>query len=283
MKRKLVCIQGLGFVGSAMATAVALARGTDGDPCFDVVGVDLPNQIGKKRARAINNGEFPFTTSDNLLVASLKKVSKQGNISATTDPEIYSEADVVVVDIQLDIPYLDNEPQLEFGAFKEAISTLGKKIRSNTLIVIETTVPPGTCEKIVVPVLHSELTKRDIDPKSVHIAHSYERVMPGDNYLSSITDYWRVFAGYTKNAGDACELFLNSVVNTADFPLTRLSTTTASETAKVMENTYRAANIAFIDEWTKYAESIGIDLFEVIDAIRKRPTHKKLGNWSNES
>jgi len=58
--------------------------------------------------------------------------------------------------------------------------------------------------------------------------------------------------------------------------LTRLSSTTASETAKVMENTYRAINIAFIDEWTKYAESIDIDLFEVLDAIRKRPTHSNI-------
>lgn len=276
MKRKLVCIQGLGFVGSAMATAVALAKDIYGNPCFDVVGVDLPNEVGSKRVSAINKGEFPFSTTDDLLVSSLKKVSQQGNFRATTDSKIYAEADIVVVDIQLDIPYLENEPQLEFSGFKKAIRVLGQKVRPETLIIIETTVPPGTCEKIVVPLLDNELSKRGIDPKSVHLAHSYERVMPGENYLSSITDYWRVFSGNTRHAADACELFLSRIVNVVDFPLTRLSSTTASETAKVMENTYRATNIAFIDEWTKYAESIGIDLFEVIDAIRKRPTHSNI-------
>ena len=66
-----------------------------------------------------------------------------------------------------------------------------------------------------------------------------------------------------------CEEFLKSIINTDDFPMTRLSSMTASESSKVLENTYRATNIAFIDEWTKFAEEIGIDLFEVIDAIKK--------------
>ena len=61
-----------------------------------------------------------------------------------------------------------------------------------------------------------------------------------------------------------------------DYPLTLLTSILASETAKVMENTYRANNIAFIDEWTKYAESVGIDLCEIIEAIRMRPTHSNI-------
>ena len=58
--------------------------------------------------------------------------------------------------------------------------------------------------------------------------------------------------------------------------MSRLSSMTASETTKVMENTYRAVNIAFIDEWTRYAEAVGVDLFEVVDAIRLRPTHSNI-------
>jgi UDP-N-acetyl-D-glucosamine dehydrogenase len=275
-KRKTVCIQGLGFVGSAMAIAVALASDDDGNLIFNVVGVDLPNDIGCNRVNAINGGRFPFNTSDQNLITSVQKAFKQGNIRATTDSSVYSDADIVVVDIQLDIPYLDDQPQLEFSGFQSAIQTLGRYICAGTLVLVETTVPPGTCEKIVVPALSAELTKRGINPECVNIAHSYERVMPGENYLASITDYWRVFAGHTKDAGDACEEFLSSVVNVEGFPLTRLSSTIASETAKVMENTYRATNIAFIDEWTKYAESIEVDLFEVIEAIRKRPTHSNI-------
>ena len=271
-----ICIQGLGFVGSAMATAVAIAEDNRGKLIYDVVGVDLPNETGKKRVDAINNGEFPFTISDDRLLLALTKAHKNGNLRASTDQNEYIQADIIVVDVHLDIPYLDDEPQLLFTEFIEAIQAIGKKISSETLIIIETTVPPGTCEKIVIPTLRIELEKRHIDPHSVHVAHSYERVMPGEKYLESIIDYWRVFAGYTKKAGDLCEEFLKNVVNIDKFPLTRLSSTIASETAKVMENTYRATNIAFIDEWTKYAETVGIDMFEVIDAIKVRPTHSNI-------
>jgi len=272
----VVCIQGLGFVGAAMATAVAIAADEHGKPIYDVVGVDLPNELGQARVDAINNGEFPFATSDDRLISALTKVNSQGNLRATTDTSVFAEANIIVVDIQLDIPYLDDEPQLQFDGFKRAIQTIGEKVQEGALIVVETTVPPGTCEKVVVPTLTAELNKRNINQDSVLVAHSYERVMPGEDYLASIIDYWRVFAGHTQKAGDSCEEFLSNVVNVADFPLTRLSSTTASETAKVMENTYRATNIAFIDEWTKYAETVGIDMFEVVDAIRKRPTHSNI-------
>jgi nucleotide sugar dehydrogenase len=273
---KTVCIQGLGFVGSAMAIAVAMAMNNKKQPRFNVIGVDLPNEAGEHRVNSINSGNFPFITSDKDLISSLKQVHNQGNLTATTDTIIYSKADIIVVDIQLDIHYLDKQPQLEFDGFKSAIKSIGRRVKPGTLILIETTVPPGTCDKIVAPTLHNELIKRKIDPNSVYIAHSYERVMPGENYLSSIVDYWRVFAGYNEESADICEEFLSMVVNVKEFPLTRLSSMLASETAKVMENTYRATNIAFIDEWTKYAESVGIDLFEVINAIIKRPTHSNM-------
>ena len=273
---KTVCIQGLGFVGSAMAIAIALATDKEGRVKYNVIGVDLANKYGQHRVDAIGRGEFPFDTSDQKLISSMQKVFKQGNLKATTDSSVYSDADIVVVDIQLDISYLDNQPKLEFDGFESAIRTLGQHIKSGVLILVETTVPPGTCEKIVVPTLYSELEKRGINPNSVHVAHSYERVMPGEDYLASIVDYWRVFSGYTQKAGDMCEDFLSNVINVNDFPLTRLSSTIASETAKVMENTYRAVNIAFIDEWTKYAESIGIDLFEVVNAIKTRPAHSNI-------
>ncbi|VAW70951.1 UDP-N-acetyl-D-mannosaminuronate dehydrogenase [hydrothermal vent metagenome] len=273
---KKICIQGLGFVGAAMATAVANAKETDGSPCFDVVGVDLPTEFGQYRVDKISQGEFPFSTSDQNLLSAFTRACKQENLSATTNVEIYAEADIIIVDIQLDIPYLDNEPQLQLESFRQAIETIGRSVQEGTLIIVETTVPPGTCEKVVVPILEQELQKRDMNAKSIHVAHSYERVMPGDDYLASIIDYWRVFAGHTQEAGDFCEEFLSKVINVKDYPLTRLSSTTASETAKVMENSYRAANIAFIDEWTKFSEAVGIDLFEVVAAIKKRPTHSNI-------
>ena len=272
---KKVCVIGLGFVGAAMAIAIAIA-GKKNKPIYEVIGVDLENDQGTQRINSINKGIFPFSTEDKNLLSSFLRAIKQGNLKATTNNSILSEADIIVVDIQLDISYLDDEPQLEFSQFKTAIRDIGSLAKPGTLIIIETTVPPGTCEKIVIPTLQQELVKRDLSVNEFLIAHSYERVMPGKDYLASITDYWRVFSGYNEESGDACEDFLKNVVNVVDYPLTRLSSTTASETAKVLENTYRATNIAFIEEWTKFAEEIGIDLFEITDAIRIRPTHSNI-------
>ena len=273
---KKVCIQGVGFVGAAMSIAVSRASNDGKNPIYDVIAVDLPNEIGLERVNAINKGEFPFETSDKFLLDSIKKAHRQGNLHATTDPAVYSNADIVLVDVQFDISYLDDKPKIFIDEFRKSIQVIGKYVQPKTLIIVETTVPPGTCEKIVVPTLHNELIKREIEPFSVYVAHSYERVMPGRNYLKSITDNWRVFAGNNKEAGDLCERFLCNIVNVQDYPLTRLSSMLSSETAKVMENTYRATTIAFIDEWTKFAESVGIDLFEIIDAIKMRPTHSNI-------
>jgi len=275
-EKPIVCVQGLGFVGAAMSVAVAIATDEQGLPIYDVVGIDLPNTHGLEVVNSINNGLFPFVTSDEKLLEAISRAKKQGNLRATTDETVYEFADIIVVDIPLDIPYLETEPQLKFDSFQKAIKSVAQRIKKGALVIIETTVPPGTCEKVVVPTFEEELQKRDLSIDDIHIAHSPERVMPGENYLESITDFWRIYSGYTKDAADACEEFLSNIINTEKYPLTRLSTPTASETAKVMENTYRAVNIAFLDEWTRYAEEVGIDMFEVVDAIRKRPTHSNI-------
>ncbi|SEP70525.1 nucleotide sugar dehydrogenase [Ectothiorhodospira magna] len=271
-----VCIQGLGFVGSAMATAVALALDEQGCPHYDVLGVDLPTKNGLRRVAALNEGYFPFETSDPKLNLAVARAHANGNLRATTDDSVYAEADIIVVDVHLDIPFLDEEPQLQFDGFEKAIRTIGMHMRPDALVIIETTVPPGTCEKVVVPCLTEELQHRGLEASELRLAHSYERVMPGKDYLDSVINFWRVYSGHTPEAADACEAFLSTIINIQDYPLTRLSSTTASETAKVMENTYRAVNISFISEWTRYAEKIGIDLFEVVKAIQMRPTHHNI-------
>ena len=274
--KAIVAVQGLGFVGSAMVTAVALAENEGGEPIYDVIGVDLPTDAGLKRVKAINEGRFPFETSDPKLNPAVARAHGRGNLRATTDESVYADADIIVVDVHLDIPFRDDEPQLQFGGFEQALRTIGRRMREDALVIIETTVPPGTCEKVVVPVLSEEFEKRGLNPENLLVAHSYERVMPGKDYLDSVINFWRVYSGHTDRAADLCEAFLSDVINVEEYPLTRLSSTTASETAKVMENTYRAANIAFICEWTRYAEKVGIDLYEVVGAIQKRPTHSNI-------
>ena len=169
---KKVFVQGLGFVGSAMATATAIARDLNGDLLYDVIGIDLPNNIGSERVRAINDGEFPFPTSDKNLISAISEATKNGNLKASIDQNKYSEADIIIVDIPLDIDYLNEEAQLNFKSFESAISTLGQQISLNTLLVIETTVPPGTCEKIIIPILERELQKREMSLNDILLSHS---------------------------------------------------------------------------------------------------------------
>jgi nucleotide sugar dehydrogenase len=274
--RPLVCIQGLGFVGAAMAVAVASAKDADGKPAFDVAGVDLPDNVGLPRVSAINEGRFPFTSEDQSVSSAAHAAWRAGNLSATVDPAIYAKADVVVVDVHFDVALDKTSPHADFEPLRAAVRAFGQHIRPGTLVVIETTVPPGTCANIIAPELAACFRARGLSEDGFLLAHSYERVMPGEHYLSSITDYWRVYSGHTPAAAEACERFLRKFINVADYPLTRLHSPTASETAKLMENSFRAVSIAFVEEWARFAEAVGVDLFQVVDAIRKRPTHNNI-------
>ena len=274
--RKIACIQGLGFVGTAMAVAVADARDESGSPCFNVVGVELADKNGRSRVATLNSGSLNIVNSDRKLQDAFTRTRRHGNFVATTDPAAYALASVVVVDMPLDVIDRRNGPSVDFGNFAQGIRTIADNVKPGVLIIIETTVPPGTCEKVVVPEIESVFRKRGFPPDSFFLAHSYERVMPGKEYYNSIINFWRVYAGHNHAAAEACEEFLTKVINIRDYPLRRLSSTTASETAKVLENSYRAENIAFIEEWGRFAEAVGIDLFEVIEAIRVRPTHSNI-------
>jgi len=154
--------------------------------------------------------------------------------------------------------------------------TIGKRIKPDCLIIIETTIPPGTSKKIVEEIISKEFLKRNINKKPL-ICHSYERVTPGKNYLKSITDTSRSFSVNCNNARNKAETFLSSIINVQDHPLIYFDNTNSTEIAKILENSYRAVNIAFIYEWTLLAEKLGVNLFEIIRAIRKRKgTHDNI-------
>ena len=166
--------------------------------------------------------------------------------------------------------------EIDTKPFEKAIVSILERCKPDALIVIETTVPPGTCEKIIKPLIKKEFARRGISTKELKLAHSYERVMPGPNYIDSIENNYRVFAGSDEKSAIAAENFLSSIINTNDYPITRLASTTASELSKVLENSYRAANIAFIQEWTELADLAGVNLYEVLAAIKMRPTHNNI-------
>lgn len=282
--RKIVAVQGLGFVGCVMATVVADAEDENGKPIYYVHGHQRASSRSFWKVPTINQGIAPVSSSDKEVPEIFNRcVNEKKNFRATSEDYVYTLVDVVVVDIQLDAtkPAFGEAEKgyCDISAFREGIRTLGRNIRPDCLVLVETTVPPGTCDQVVRPILEEEFIKRGIDivANPPLVAHSYERVMPGAHYVASIRDFWRVFSGVNEKSIALCREFLTNVLNVKEFPLTQLDHTNASELSKVMENSYRATNIALTLEWAKFAEQIGVDIFKVRDAIRKRKgTHDNL-------
>ncbi len=276
--KKVVVVQGLGFVGAVMSLVVANALTEE----YAVIGIDLAREYTYWKIRSINEGTFPVVADDPKIDLFYQNALKKGNLHATFDSYAYTKADIIVVDINLDVQKKSNEWKdlesfdVDLTGFKKAMNAIGQNCKEDVLILVETTVPPGTCEKIVKPIIEECFKQRDISIQKLRIGHSYERVMPGPQYIDSIQNFYRVYSGLDSVSADATEIFLRSIIKTDEYPLTRLHHTNATETAKVLENSYRAMNIAFMVEWSRFAEEAGVNIYEVVNAIRMRPTHKNL-------
>ena len=276
--KKIVVVQGLGFVGAVMSIVCANA-----DEDYAVIGVDLPNETGLDRINKLNSGVFPIASSDPKVEQYFQSAINKKNFLATSSEYAYSLANYVIVDVNLDVQKnIDtlgesfNSFEVDMSPFEGAIKAIGRNIQEQTVVVIETTVPPGTCQNYVVPIIKSEFNKRSLDGDKIFIGHSYERVMPGPGYIDSIINFYRVYSGINEESANKVEKFLKTIISTKEYPLTRLHNTTATETAKVLENSYRAMNIAFMVEWSRFAENSGINLYEIVNAIRLRPTHSNM-------
>ncbi len=274
--KDVVVVQGLGFVGAVMSLVVSNSTKKD----YAVIGVDRKESI--EIINNINNGVFPIKSSDPKIEEYYQKSLKKGNFLATYDTSAYSYASVIIIDINLDVQKNSdsngnlNSFNVDLKSFKNAIRTIGQYCKEDVLVLVETTVPPGTCMKVVKPIIEEELRKRQLSTDKIKIGHSYERVMPGPEYINSIKNYYRVYSGIDKNSALETEIFLKTIISTSEYPLTRLLNTNATEMAKVLENSYRAMNIAFAVEWSRYAEEAGVNLYEIVNAIRMRPTHSNL-------
>ena len=271
----LVCVQGLGFVGAANAVAIASAK-RDGAPLFRVLGVDLPNELGRQRAAALNAGLFPFPTTDMALVEAMRAVNAVGNLAAVTDDRVFAQADVIVIDIGLDIAEKGDRPTLKLSQFRAAVTTVGDRMRHNALVLLESTVYPAPASGSSPRCARERLQARGLSCRrgSSSVLLRASHAGRGVPCHPSLTWPGTTQASTTRSA-DAAEAFLASFISPAR-KLCRLRNIRAAEMAKVLENTYRAVNIALIDEWERFARRINIDLFEVLEAIRMRPTHQNI-------
>ncbi len=278
--REIVVVLGLGFVGAVMAAVIANAEDVSGKPSKFVIGVQRPSIRSYWKVGTINSGVSPFDTEDPKVQQYIHStVHLKKTLVATYNEEVLKMADAVVVDIQCDYHkrvFGDvKQGEVHLEELKEALRTVGKYISRETLVLIETTVPPGTTEHIAYPIIKEAFTARNIAAEPL-LAHSYERVMPGRDYVNSIQNFWRVCSGINETARQRVVKFLNEIINTRDFPLMVMDKPVESETAKIVENSYRATILAFMDEWSLFAEKNGIDITKIIKAVKVRPTHNNI-------
>lgn len=275
--REIVVVMGLGFVGAVMAAVVADSQS---DPVKFVIGMQRPSPRSFWKIPMINRGVCPMKAEDPEVAPMFDRcVKEKQTLVATYTYDILKLADVVVVDIQCDYvkEALGNvrNGSADLKALEESLEIIARHIPADTLVLIETTVPPGTTEQVAYPIMRKVFRKRGIQTDPL-LAHSFERVMPGRHYVASIRNFWRVCSGINAEATERVVKFLKDIVNTNDYPLTVLDRPIESETAKIVENSFRATTLAFLDEWSTFSERNGVDLTKVIDAIKVRPTHSNI-------
>jgi nucleotide sugar dehydrogenase len=293
---------GVGFVGAVMAGVVAdSVDKKTGKPNKFVIGMQRPSERSYWKIPWLNRGIAPVESEDPEVAPLIARcVNEKKTLTATFTYEALTLADVVVVDVQCD--YFKEtfcncrQGHADIAALEESLRVIGEKIKPDCLVMIETTVPPGTTEYVAYPILKKAFEKRfgfgGHDPNSQNsvscppntlntcpeplLAHSYERVMPGRNYVSSIRDFWRVCSGINEEAKQRVTKFLSEILNVQKYPLTVLDRPIESETCKIVENSYRATILAFLNEWSLFSERNGVDLIKVIQAIKVRPTHSNM-------
>ncbi|RLB28539.1 MAG: GDP-mannose dehydrogenase [Deltaproteobacteria bacterium] len=278
---EIVVVMGLGFVGAVMAAVVAdSVDKKTGESNKFVIGMQRPSTRSYWKIPLFNRGIPPVSAEDPAVEELIKRcVTKKNTLTATYTYDALKLADVLVLDVQCD--FLKEElgnlqsGHAEMRALEESFKIISKLIEPHCLVLIETTVPPGTTEYIAYPIIKTAFKKRGIKAEPL-LAHSFERVMPGRDYVRSIRNFWRVCSGINKESEKKVVAFLNEVIDVDNFPLTVLERPIESETCKIVENSYRATILAFLDEWSLFAETNGIDLIKVIDAIKIRPTHSNM-------
>jgi UDP-N-acetyl-D-glucosamine dehydrogenase len=278
--REIVAVLGVGFVGAVMAAIIADTKDASGKISKFVIGVQRPSTRSFWKIHLLNRGDSPVKAEDPEVDPMIRRcVLEKKTLVATYNEDVLKLVDCVVVDVQCD--YLKESlgdlqtGRTDMAALEKSFGTIAERIKPDCLVLVETTVAPGTTEQVAYPLFKKIFRKRGITSEPL-LAHSYERVMPGREYVKSIRDFWRVCSGVNETAKERVVAFLNEVLNTKDYPLTVLDRPIESETAKIVENSFRATTLAFLDEWSLFAEQNGVDLLKVIKAIKMRPTHSNI-------
>jgi len=250
-KTATVAVIGLGYVGLPVACTLAQAG-------FRVLGIERD----EAKAAGINEGISPIGDKEPGLAELLKEAVGSGQLQVTADHEWCVQADVILIAVETPVHPVSKVPSYE--ALRAALEELGAHLQSGSLVIVESTIAPGTMEKVVKPLL--EQTSNLRAGEGFHLAFCPERVMPG-KLLANLRNCDRVIGGQTPQAAELARgLYRHFVL--ADLDVTD---TLTAELVKATENAYRDVQIAFANEIALLCENVGADVHEVRALVNKSP------------
>ena len=239
-KSKLALV-GLGYVG--MPIAVEFAKH------IKVIGFD----INEKRVNEYKNG----IDATNEVGPSIKDTT----VEFTADPKKLRDSSFIVVAVPTPVND-DNSPDLR--PIEGASRTVGQNLSAGTIVVFESTVYPGVTEDICVPIIEKESgLKCGVDWK---IGYSPERINPGDR-VHTLTSIRKVVSGMDKETADEIKRVYDIVIKAGTFPVSNIKT---AEAVKVVENSQRDINIAFMNEIAIICDKLHIDTEEVLAGMNTK-------------
>jgi UDP-N-acetyl-D-glucosamine dehydrogenase len=241
-----VAVVGLGYVGLPLAETFAWGG-------FPVVGFD----IDPEKVRKLRLGQSYIGHIESGRIAELIRSER---FEATPDPRCFEGVDVVVICVPTPLTEA-REPDLSY--IVGTGQTLSRHLRKGQLVVLESTTYPGTTEEVLRPILEESGLKAGVD---FFLAYSPEREDPGNTYYSTRT-IPKVVGGLDREALELASALYGAVVPT----VVPVSGTRVAEACKILENTYRAVNIALVNELKVVFDRMGIDVWEVIEAAKTKP------------
>jgi UDP-N-acetyl-D-glucosamine dehydrogenase len=245
-----VGIVGLGYVGLPLAIQYAEAG-------FRTIGLD----VDPLRVEALATGSSHV---DDVSDAALAAVVASDHFVPTAVPDDLRAADAIYLCVPT--PF-DRAKTPDLSFVRAAAATVASVLTPSTLVILQSTTYPGTTEEIVRPILETGSGLRaGVD---FHLAYSPERVDPG-NVAWTLSNTPKICGGVTPECGEVTRVLLEAMMGEPGL-VTVVGSPAVAEMAKLAENTYRAVNIAYVNELAMLAHEMGIDIWEVMDAAATKP------------
>lgn len=243
-KKQTVCVIGLGYVGFPLAVQCGLKG-------FNVSGLDN----NREKIKKINSGKSPI--KEEFLEINFPKVK----INATHDEKIIQKADVVLVCVPTPV---DEQYYPDLGPVKNAANAIARNLKRGQLVIIESTINPGVCEEVIEPIFAEAGYKAG---KDYYLSHCPERINPGDPKWN-VTNIPRVAGSFDKKGLAMTINFYKKVINAEIRPMKSIR---EAEAVKIVENSFRDINIAFVNELAKSFDKMNIDVVDVIKGASTKP------------